>query len=477
MKKFLSIILIVCIILSLSACGSRKNKDEDKAENDTNITSQTDNDLEDEPPFSLDAKPVDGKEYIGDGFSYVIYDDNSIEIMSYTGNKAEISIPSEINDYLVSRIASSAFENCTFLEEVNIWADVIIIGESAFKGCTNLKEISIPSSVSEIYDSTFEGCTNLKEANIWGDVIRIGVSAFKNCVSLKEISVPNSCLLVDKSAFEGCTDMEEVNLWGGEVIGECAFKNCTSLKEISIPSEVTVIKESAFKGCKSLKEVNVWGDNVTFGVNVFANCPKLEELPDGAYPDGVYSDDSSNTSQNGESNDTTSEVGVVKNIQTPADIPNGLMNDEFKSVIDLFSKGFSQSGLDINNATTYDDGETYIFYLEGLVFLGKEPEDGYFSPRIIYSKEAVSSNGTPDMIYFAFSYPRKSNGYKETVEMIEDIAKALGISDDGLIDNDYSSSSEWATGEYATFTFLNLNLKLVVSNMQSSVEIEIVPVY
>ena len=167
MKKFLSIILIVCMLLSLSACGARINKDEDKAENDSNVISQTDNDLEDEPPFSLDAKPVDGKEYIGDGFAYVIYDDNSIEIMSYTGNKAEISIPSEINDYLVSRIASCAFENCTFLEEVNIWADVIIIGESTFKGCTNLKEISIPSSVSEIYDSTFEGCTNLEEANIW----------------------------------------------------------------------------------------------------------------------------------------------------------------------------------------------------------------------------------------------------------------------------------------------------------------------
>lgn len=327
--KILSLIMIVLMLLSLSACGSRKNTDEEKVENETNLTSQTDNVLE-EPPFSLDAKPIDGKEYIGDGFAYLIYDDNSIEIMSYTGNKAEISIPSEINDYLVSRIAASAFENCTFLEEVNIWADVIIIGESAFKGCTNLKEISIPNSVSEIYDSTFEGCTNLEEANIWGDVVRIGVNAFKNCGSLKEISVPNSCLLVDKSAFEGCTDMEEVNLWGGEVVGESAFKNCTSLKEISIPSEVTVVKESAFEGCKSLEEVNVWGDNVTFGVNVFANCPKLEELPDGAYPDGVYSDDSSNTSQDDNKNDNDETDNDVSSSQdTSTEKQENVSNDTF----------------------------------------------------------------------------------------------------------------------------------------------------
>lgn len=174
--------------------------------------------------------------------------------------------------------------------------------------------------------------------------------------------------------------------------------------------------------------------------------------------------------------DADLEIGVVENVHTAADIPDALMNDEFKSIVDLFSKGYSDSGLDVSDAETYDDGETNIFYLEGIEFLGEEPEDGYFSPRIIYSKDAINNNGTPEMIYLAFSYPRKSNGYEETVEKVEDIAKALGISDDGLIDNDYSSSSKWATGEYATFTFSNLNLKLTVSNMQSSVEIEIVPI-
>lgn len=177
-----------------------------------------------------------------------------------------------------------------------------------------------------------------------------------------------------------------------------------------------------------------------------------------------------------ESKDTDVEIGVVENIHTVADIPSELMNDEFKSVIDLFSKGFSQSGLNVSDATTYDDGETYLFYFDGLEFLGEEPEDGYYRPRVSYSKDAINNNGVPDMLYFAFSYPKKSNGYKETVEMVEDIAEALNISDAGLIDNDYSSSSKWATGEYATFTFPNLNLKLTVSNMQSSVEIEIITI-
>lgn len=170
------------------------------------------------------------------------------------------------------------------------------------------------------------------------------------------------------------------------------------------------------------------------------------------------------------------EIGVVKNIYTAADIPDNLMNAELKNTIALFSKGFLQSGLDITNATTYDNGETYIFYLDSLEFLGDACEDGALQPRIIYSKDAINNNGMPKMLFFEIANPLKSNGYKETVKIVEDIAEALDISDAGLIDNDYSSSSKWATGKYATFTFPNLNFTLTVSNTDGTVEIEIVPI-
>lgn len=174
--------------------------------------------------------------------------------------------------------------------------------------------------------------------------------------------------------------------------------------------------------------------------------------------------------------DADSEIGVIENIHTATDIPDALMNDEFKNAVDLLSKGFSQSGLDISDATTYDDGETYIFYLDNLEFLGDECDDDYFQPRIIYSGDAINNDGTPDKLFFEFANPLKSNGYEETVEMVEDITEALDISDAGLIDNDYSSSSKLANGEYATFTFPNLGLELTVSNTDGTVEIEIVPV-
>lgn len=213
--------------------------------------------------------------------------------------------------------------------------------------------------------------------------------------------------------------------------------------------------------------------DVTMAHGFFAYDPdgKIEikwEVPEGF----TVETDEDNTG----SNDADSKIGVIENIHTAADIPDELMNDEFKSVIDLFSKGFSESGLNINNAKTYDNGETYIFYFDNLEFLEDECDDSHLQPRIIYDKDAIENNGTPSKIYFGYYNPLKSNGYKETVEKVEDIAEALGISDFGLIDNDYSSSSKLAIGKYTTFTFQNLSIELTVSNTDGTVEIEIVPI-
>ena len=99
-----------------------------------------------------------------------------------------------------------------------------------------------------------------------------------------------------------------------------------------------------------------------------------------------------------------------------------------------------------------------------------------FRPRIIYDETAIENNGTPSKIFFGYYNPLKSNGYTETVAIVENIAKALDISTSGLINNDYSSSSTFAVGEYATFNFTNLKLKLTVTNTDGTVDIEIIPI-
>lgn len=267
-----------------------EDDDEETKEDDTTRPSTS----EDGP--SLDATPIDGVEHEADNFKYVILSDGTIEITKYVGNDSDVTISSEIDDYEVSRIGASAFEGCSEIEDIIMWPDVIIIGKAAFKGCTALEEFSIPSSVTVINDSVFENCTSLESIIIWGDVTSIGEAAFKNCSSLEDVSIPSSCLIIGKSAFEGCSEMDSVIFWGGETIGDRAFMNCSSLEDISLPSEIKSVGQSAFEGCTELESVIVWGDDVKFGVNAFANCPKLDELPDGAENDSSVSSGDNNTS-------------------------------------------------------------------------------------------------------------------------------------------------------------------------------------
>ena len=66
------------------------------------------------------------------------------------------------NTYSVTRIAASAFKNCSNLKSVAIPNSVTRIGDDAFYNCSNLKSVAIGNSVTSIADYAFNGCRSLK---------------------------------------------------------------------------------------------------------------------------------------------------------------------------------------------------------------------------------------------------------------------------------------------------------------------------
>ncbi len=332
-----AIAVIISIIAIVLIGGMNNDADNDKQENNnTNETSQTGN-VENKPSFSLDAKPVDGKEYQYENFVYIIYDDNSIEITKYLGSDDGVTISEEINGYLVSRIGASAFEGCSFIEDIYLYANIVSIGDNAFKNCTSLEDFKIPEGMISIGASAFEGCTSMTDVYVYGGktigdcafknctsledfkipegMTSIGVSAFegctsmtdvyvyggetigdyafKNCTSLEDFKIPEGMISIGVSAFENCSSMTDVYVYGGKTIGDCAFKNCTSLEDFKIPEGMERIGVSAFEGCTNLEDLYIYSDDVEYGVNAFANCPKLEDMPEGAYNDYSQIDSSS----------------------------------------------------------------------------------------------------------------------------------------------------------------------------------------
>ena len=81
----------------------------------------------------------------------------------FSGN---VEIPSKIGDRAVTKIGSSAFENCTGLTQIEISESVTTIDAGAFKDCSGLISVVIPGSITSIASDAFSGCTNLKSIYI-----------------------------------------------------------------------------------------------------------------------------------------------------------------------------------------------------------------------------------------------------------------------------------------------------------------------
>ncbi len=117
MKKFITLVLIIIICCSISACGA---------------------------PVS---SPIED-------FTYEILDGEAI-ITGYTGNDLEIVIPTTIEDTPVKKIGEKAFRDYDMTSIVIPEGITKIYGNAfyrdAFYGCKNLEKISLPDSFQNFY--------------------------------------------------------------------------------------------------------------------------------------------------------------------------------------------------------------------------------------------------------------------------------------------------------------------------------------
>ncbi|MBQ1260636.1 MAG: leucine-rich repeat protein, partial [Clostridia bacterium] len=150
----------------------------------------------------------------------------------------------------VKEITTMAFQNCGYLEYVEIPHGVTKLWHDAFQNCSALSEIILPPSVREIGESCFIGCSSLKSINIPSNMTVIPNNVFSGCSSLEEITLPERVTEIGKGAFFGCSSLKSVNI-GQNVtkIGEKAFFGCSSLKGEVIGKNLTEIGNAAFAGC------------------------------------------------------------------------------------------------------------------------------------------------------------------------------------------------------------------------------------
>ena len=255
--------------------------------------------------------PEVSAETFGD-FEYTI--DTSLDeitITKYTGSDVNVTIPSEIEGYPVTKIGNRAFQNMPKLVTVTIPDGIVMIDEYAFYGCERLESADMPDSVETVGTGVYEGCVKLSSFHYpknwknkvpdwaYGNILRncekitsvtipegvesIPARAFEGANYLKSVTLPSTLKTIGNNAFVDCTGITSFNLPDSVTqIGTRAFMGCTGIKDIELPDSLETLGERAFEGCNKLENVSFNDGLITIGYAAFYNCERLKaaELPD-----------------------------------------------------------------------------------------------------------------------------------------------------------------------------------------------------
>ena len=225
-------------------------------------------------------------------WEYKIENDTG-EILGYSGSDTDISIPAGIDVFETTVIAEDAFFNHSNLRSVIIPDTVQTVGASAFAGCSMLSSITFPDGVKTIGKKCCIDCSELNSAYIPATVTEIGYDAFKNVSSdfkiygykntvAEEYAEEYGIPFVDLEKQAVSIEIESLPQKTYYKVGECLDTTGMSLR-VMYDNGQTEIITSGFKCDKAVltelgeQEITVSYDGKTTSFNVFIN-----ELQEGA---------------------------------------------------------------------------------------------------------------------------------------------------------------------------------------------------
>lgn len=294
------------------------------------------------------ALAENGKALTCGDYKYTLNDDGTATINKYIGNAKALTVPTELDGHIVTRIGGSAFVGCYSLDSITLPDSLTSIGDSAFDSF--ISSVIIPASVTSIGDWAFfnnryltltipkgsyveqyalskaipyvyseesdnpatptapsEYSYTLNDdgtATITGytgsetmltvpkeldghRVTAIGERAFFRCEFLTSVMLPDGLSSIGEGAFLRCSSLTKIVIPDSLTsIGAYAFSDCTSLTDISIPDSLSFIDDQAFSQCKSLTSI-CFPDGITsIGYEMCFGCKSLVSV---TIPDSVTS--------------------------------------------------------------------------------------------------------------------------------------------------------------------------------------------
>jgi len=255
MKKFLSLILTLVLIMSIFPLGG--------------IGSLT-----------VSAEETEGY------YTYTVFDGEATITDVDESISGDITIPSTLGGYPATSIGYEAFYGCDGITSVVITNNVTNIGIYAFASCDNLANITIGEGVTSIGEDAFYGTKYYNNSENWQDgALYIGKHLIKVKTSVfGKFNVREDTLSIAECTFAGCKDISEIELSEKLLnIDEYAFSNCDGITNIIIPDSVISIGNYAFKFCYNLENIMIGkgvtsiGEDAFFGTKYYNNASNWQE--------------------------------------------------------------------------------------------------------------------------------------------------------------------------------------------------------
>lgn len=151
----------------------------------------------------------------------------------------------------ITKIAASAFRDCTSLTSFTLPTNCTTISGSLLKNCTSLTTFILNNKITDIGAMAFQGCTGITTVDFSDMTVlaSIGACAFKGCTALNSVSLPRKVTAIPVDCFTDCSKLATFTAAGKiKTVELCAFYNCSSLNSITLDSAVT-IEPLAFYNC------------------------------------------------------------------------------------------------------------------------------------------------------------------------------------------------------------------------------------
>ena len=169
-----------------------------------------------------------------------------------------------LNDGVLTISGTGDMEN--FSDDGNL-ADRMVPWHNVYAPDETIKEVVIEPGVTSIGGEAFYELKALEKVTIPDTVTKIGWWAFYRCSKLTDITIPENVTFIGERAFS-LTGVSEMNLPKIVKISDYAFES-SALEKITLGDNVEEIGISAFLNSKYYKNENNWEDGALYIGNAF----------------------------------------------------------------------------------------------------------------------------------------------------------------------------------------------------------------